>query len=103
MNGAGCECKIMTSRTTSRTVTFRHPFTLDGFGRVQPGSYIVDTEEELLDTVLFQAWKRASTIIRLGSSGTVQDVPIDPEQLNNALLQDSAQQDSGAPLPQTRE
>jgi hypothetical protein len=93
----------MMSRTTSRTVTFRHPFTLDGFGRVQPGSYIVDTEEELLDTVLFQAWKRASTIIRLGCSGRVQDVPIDPEQLNNALLQDSAQQDSGAPLPQTRE
>jgi len=76
---------------------------LDGFGRVQPGSYIVDTEEELLDTVLFQAWKRASTIIRLGSSGRVQDVPIDPEQLNNALLQDSTQQDSCAPLPQTPE
>jgi hypothetical protein len=77
---------------------------LDGFGCEQPaGSYIVDTEEELLDTVLFQAWKRASTIIRLGVPGRVQDVPIDPEQLNNALLRDRAQSDSCPPLPLTRE
>jgi len=93
----------MTSRTISRTVTFRHPFKLEGFGRVQPGSYIVDTEEELLDTVLFQGWKRASTIIRLGAPGRIRDVPINPEQLNNALLQDRAQDDSCRPLPETRE
>jgi hypothetical protein len=94
----------MTSRTTSRTVTFRYPFMLDGFDGVQPaGSYIVDTEEELLDTVLFQAWKRASTIIRLGGPGKIQDVPVDPEQLNSALLQDRAQGDSCLPVPQTRE
>lgn len=102
MNGAGYECKFVTSRTTSRTVTFRHPFMVDGFGQVQPGSYIVDTEEELLDTLLFQAWKRASTIIRLGSPGRVQDVPIDPEQLNNALLRDHEQDNSCPHLPQRR-
>ena len=77
---------------------------LEGFGRVQPaGSYIVDTEEELLDTVLFQAWRRASTIIRLGAPGRIKDVPIDPEQLNNALLRDRAQEGSCPPLPQTGE
>jgi hypothetical protein len=90
----------MTSRTTSRTVTFRYPFVVDGFGQVQPGSYVVDTEE-LLDTVFFQAWRRASTIIRLGASGQIQDVPIDPEQLNNALLRDRAQDDTYP--PQSRE
>ena len=98
MNGAGYDCRNMTSRTISRTVTFRHPFMLEGFGRVQPGSYIVDTEEELLDTVLFQAWKRASTIIRLGTPGRIQDVPIEPEQLNNALLRDRSQEDSCPPF-----
>ena len=75
---------------------------LEGFGRVQPaGSYIVDTEEELLDTVLFQAWRRASTIIRLGAPGRIKDVPIDPEQLNNALMRDRAQEDLCPSLPQT--
>jgi|SRR5579871_487076 len=92
----------MTSRTTSRTVTFLHPFILDGFGRVPSGSYIVDTEEDLLDTILFQAWKRASTTIRLGGPGRIQDVPIDPEQLNNALLRDRAHDDSCPHLPQSR-
>ena len=92
----------MTSHTISRTVTFRHPFTLEGFGRVQPGSYIVYTEEELLDTMLSQAWKSASTTIRLSIAGRIQDVPVDPEQLNNALLQDRAQEESCPPLPQTR-
>ena len=75
---------------------------VEGFGQVQPGSYIVETEEELLDTLLFQAWKRASTIIRVGSAGRIQDVPIDPEQLNNALLRDRAQDDSSPNLPQRR-
>ena len=98
-NGVGYQRKIMTSRKTSRTVTFRHPFLLDGFGREQPaGTYIVDTEEELLDTVLFQAWKRTSTLIRLGGAGRIDDVPIDPEQLNFALLQDHAQDDSEPPF-----
>ena len=82
---------IMTSRTTSKTVTFRHPFLLDAFFRVQPaGTYIVDTEEELMDTVQSQVWKRVRTVIRLGGPGKVQDVPIDPEHLNKALLQDGA-------------
>jgi hypothetical protein len=103
MNGAGYECRNMTGRTTSRTVIFRHPFMVEGFGQVQPGSYIVETEEELLDTLHFQAWKRASTIIRVGSAGRIQDVPIDPEQLDNALLRDRTQGDSSPPLQQTRE
>jgi len=103
MNGAGYEQKIMTSRTTSRTVVFRHPFTVEGFGQVQPGTYIVDTEEELLDTLLFQAWKRASTIIRVGSPGRIQDIPIEPEQLESAQLRDREQDDSSPNLPQRRE
>jgi hypothetical protein len=39
----------MTVRTTSKTVTFMHPFSLTGTDEVQPaGTYTVETDEELL-------------------------------------------------------
>jgi hypothetical protein len=39
----------MTVRTTSKTVTFMHPFILTGTDEVQPaGTYTVETDEELL-------------------------------------------------------
>jgi hypothetical protein len=37
----------MTVRTTSKTVTFMHPFNLSGADEVQPaGTYTVETDEE---------------------------------------------------------
>lgn len=81
----------MTTRSTSRLVTFEHPFVLDGFARSVPaGTYLVQTEEELMDTVLSYAWKRASTAIRLPTATGTQDVFIDPDQLNTLLLRDRA-------------
>jgi hypothetical protein len=39
----------MTHRTTTRTVTFELPFAIEGLeGWQAAGSYVVDTEEELL-------------------------------------------------------
>jgi hypothetical protein len=81
----------MTTRTTSKTVTFLRPFTLDGFERpLAPGSYVVETEEELMDTLLSQAWKRVSTVLRVRVASRTQDVPIDPNRLDEALLRDVA-------------
>src|SRR6202030_2666716 len=81
VGGASAEIG-MTARTTSRTVNFVRPFILDGFAREQPaGSYVVLTEEEMMDTLLSQAWRRASTVIRLRTPAGTQDYPIDPEQL----------------------
>lgn len=81
----------MTTRTTSRTVTFRHRFMLDGFERELPaGTYLVQTEEELMDTVLSVAWRRVSTVIRLRTGSGTQDISIDPEQLTAALSRDGA-------------
>jgi hypothetical protein len=89
----------MTARTTSRTINFQRPFILEGFAREQPaGSYVVLTEEEMMDTVLSLAWRRASTAIRLRTPAGTQDVPIDPEQLNAALLRDRAKQNAPSPL-----
>lgn len=81
----------MTTRTTDRRVTFQHPFVLDGFERhISAGTYLVETEEELVDTVLSLAWKRRSTVIRLRTPAGTQDFSIDPEQLEAALLRDRA-------------
>jgi len=87
----------MTTRTTSRTVTFQYPFVLDGFARPVPaGSYLVETEEELMDTVLSLAWKRVATVFRLQTGAGTEDYFVDPEQLEAALLRDQAPPETSA-------
>lgn len=89
---------MATTRVTSTTVTFVRPFILDGFERLQcAGSYVVDTEEELMDTFSRQAWKRISTVMRLHRDGAVEYLPVNPDQLSDALRRDGAQQDPGLP------
>jgi hypothetical protein len=41
-----------------------------------------------MDTVLSLAWKRVSTMTRLCTAAGIQDVSIDPNQLNAALGRD---------------
>src|SRR5947209_2852295 len=56
----------MTVRTTSKTVTFIHPFSLTGTDEVQPaGTYTVETDEELLEPSSFPAYRRIATLLRL--------------------------------------
>ena len=87
----------MTTRMTSKTVTFQRPFLLAGFGKLQPpGSYIVETEEEQLDSISFPAWKRTVTIIHLKDGVTTEYQPVDPDELQEALLRDEAQEDPAA-------
>lgn len=79
----------MTTRTTSATIVFRHPFCLDGIDQGQPaGDYIIDTEEELVDALSFPVWRRVSTVMRLTRLGATEHVAIDPRALADALLRD---------------
>lgn len=90
------------TRVTSTTVTFVRPFILDGFGELQrPGSYVVDTEEELIDTSTVVAWKRISTVIQLPRHGAIEHLSINPDQLTEALRRDGAQHDPAGPLSST--
>jgi len=90
---------VTTTRQSSTTVTFLRPFILDGFEQLQPaGSYTVDIEEELLDTLLSPVWKRISTTMRLRRHGALEQVLVDPEQLKEALARDAAQQEPATPL-----
>lgn len=88
----------MTTRMTSKTVTFQRPFILTGFDGVQPaGSYTVETEEEQLDSVLAPVWKRTITMIHLKKGVTTEYQHIDPEELHEALMRDGAQDDPALP------
>ena len=75
----------MTVRTTSKTVTFRHPFNLIGTDEVQPaGTYTVETDEELLQPASVPAYRRIATLMRLArTTGTVltQIVETNPIEL----------------------
>jgi hypothetical protein len=91
----------MTVRTTSRTVTFIHPFNLSGTDEVQPaGIYTVETDEELLQASI-PAYRRIATLLRLERTmGTVltQIVETNPVELARALARD-AQLNETMPQP----
>lgn len=79
----------MSTRMLSRTVTFRRPFVLEGFERIEPaGVYTVDTEEESLDDVSFPVWKRLATVIHITHGTETQYLRIDPDDLSKAEERD---------------
>ena len=85
----------MLNRMTTKTVTFRHPFTIEGLDGWQPaGSYVIETEEELLQALSFPAWRRLHTAIRVpqrpGASVTEQVATVDPAAMDAALTADAA-------------
>jgi hypothetical protein len=84
----------MTTRTTSRTVTFSRPFTLSGIDGIQPaGTYTVETDEELIQELSFPAYRRIATLLLLpshsGSTILAQIATIDPLELKAALERDA--------------
>ena len=86
----------MTTRTTRRVVTFNHAFTLNGIeGALPPGCYMIETEEEPLDSMSITAYRRIATTITLPAIGTIslrkQLVAIDPEDLIAAQGRDACE------------
>ena len=54
----------MTTRTTSKIVTFARPFTLKGVDQIlPPGEYRVVTDEELIEELSFPVYRRMATMI----------------------------------------
>ena len=84
----------MMFRTTQRTVVFARPFFLARLGKTQPpGTYTVETNEELMPTFLTSSYRRMSTFIYLhdvpGDASVTGIANIDPEELDAALALDS--------------
>ncbi len=81
----------MTLRTSRRGLTFRFPFSLPGLDGEHPaGTYIVETDEELLEQMSFPAYHRVATSIIIPRGvGSYQMVRIDPAALEAAERRDA--------------
>jgi len=56
-------------RTTSKTVTFMHPFSLSETDEVHPaGAYTVETDEELLQASSRPAYRRIANLATAGAN-----------------------------------
>ena len=89
----------MNTRTSKKTVIFSNPFNLDGVeGDLPAGSYVVETDEELIEGISFLAYRRTGTLINIqcqpGHPGLTRTVMIDPADLEYVLEQDRASQAS---------
>lgn len=91
--------RSMMTRTSTRTVTFGEPFTLSGLEGEQPaGTYTIETDEELIPSLSFTAYRRTATWLRLPgrregaepSAGFSEVVAIDPVELDRVLARDAA-------------
>jgi hypothetical protein len=80
----------MNTRTTTKMVTFWHPFHLDGIEGLQPpGHYTVDTDEQLIASSTRPAWRRVATTITLVRGGTAQAHSVNPVDLESSLMRDA--------------
>ena len=87
--------ETVSTRLTSRTVIFVRPFLLcEADGEQPPGIYTIDTEEELLESVSFPAYRRVSTVIHCHAPGGItRFVSVDPAVLDAALARDRRDSD----------
>ena len=61
----------MNMRSTKSTVTFLNPFTLSGYtGDLPAGDYEVLVEEELLQGLSFEAYRRTATYLTVRGRGS---------------------------------
>jgi hypothetical protein len=84
----------MTIRTTYRTLSFVHPFQLKDMDEPRPaGAYVVETDEEHLQDLSFDAYRRVATRLLLpgtpGSSILGETMDVDPLELDAAQARDA--------------
>jgi hypothetical protein len=85
----------MNMRSTRSTVTFSNPFTLSGYpGDLPAGDYEVLVEEELLQGLSFEAYRRTATYLtvrgRGSHAGRSELRAISDSDLKEALSRDAA-------------
>ncbi len=94
----------MEPRITTSTVTFAHPFLIPGHkGELPAGSYEFLVEEELLQGVSFEAYRRTASWLVVGNLRRPQAPfemrDVSPRDLDAALDRDRAATDQGGATP----
>ncbi|WP_165354802.1 hypothetical protein [Tropicimonas sp. IMCC6043] len=89
----------MNMRSTRSTVTFSNPFTLSGYtGGLPAGEYEVLVEEELLQGLSFEAYRRTATFLKVHGKGARagwSELRVTTERdLKEALRRDAATTDT---------
>jgi hypothetical protein len=82
----------MTTRTTSKTITFHRPFCVKGVDRLlPPANYQVVTNEEVIEGLSFQVYRRISTeiFVPTQSGSAIEMLTIDPLDLQAAKERDA--------------
>ncbi|MGZ5262015.1 MAG: hypothetical protein ACXWC0_30745 [Burkholderiales bacterium] len=82
----------MTTRTTSKTITFHRPFCVKGVDRLlPPANYQVATNEEVIEGLSFQVYRRISTeiFVPTQSGSAIEMLTIDPLDLQAAKERDA--------------
>ena len=79
----------MTTRTRRETVTFAHPFKINGIDRsLPPGAYEVITDEEMIEGLSFASYRRVATMIVVPAapprSATMEMIAIGSVDLSDA-------------------
>jgi hypothetical protein len=87
----------MTMRSRREAVTFRHPFRIRGVERVLPaGTYVVVTDEQSIEGLSFDAFRRVATTILLpgaSSASVLEMVSIGSVDLADAQRMDASTSD----------
>lgn len=83
----------MNTRSSRQQVRFFHPFSLPGRPEILPaGHYEIFVEEERLEGLSFDAYRRTSSHILIALKAGVEEMwPISEAELEAALLRDKQQ------------
>ncbi|WP_234643472.1 hypothetical protein [Allorhizobium ampelinum] len=83
------EARSMFTRTKTRIVHFKCPFTLPGLEGTQPaGDYQVKDDEEQITGISWLAYRRVATLIEIAKGSTTSLVAIDNLDLDAAIEKD---------------
>jgi hypothetical protein len=90
----------MPETSSRRSVTFAHPFSLNGIdGTFPAGSYVIEESREQVDGLSFIGYRRTKTTIELPGTNTAnlsrQLVEVEPADLAAALAADAEVRNAG--------
>jgi hypothetical protein len=87
----------MTTRSRRETVTFIHPFRINGVDRQLPaGAYEVITDEEMIEGLSFASFRRVATMMMVPASGS-HGSAMEMISIGSVDLSDAQRLDASAP------